>query len=165
MLGKIWFVAGEIPVWRLRTKGEALPPERQEMVWMTPEEFRRNKVASNFESPGAFTFRNDQEDPERLKRDKTGMLRFWYEVDRSKTVEIWKDGAAYPARADEAEYVIHQADLACAELCGPQHWTMASSIKILPPEIYDSWIPRQGRTDVNTQFETVWDKSYPHYNR
>ncbi|MBI4565660.1 MAG: hypothetical protein HY716_13280 [Planctomycetes bacterium] len=39
----------------------------------------------------------------------------------------------------EAEYVIVPYQVACMELCGQGHYTMVSSLTVLPPKVYQHW--------------------------
>jgi heme/copper-type cytochrome/quinol oxidase subunit 2 len=67
---------------------------------------------------------------------------------------------------EEAEYVQHPLEIACAQLCGLGHYRMIGYIVVETPETYDRWM-KQAIKDKLRSGESkwaIWDKNFPQYN-
>ena len=154
MLIKIWFVADRIRVWNIK---------ENKIEFLTTEEFNKLTVATNWDD--AYIFKNEV-----ISRNKK--KKYWYEA-ASPTAQVWSGGqpVSVPQNTDSVNYVLHFYDLLCAELCGNNHFAMASRAFVMPEPMYRAWLDSkvENGTTVKTvqgeKFRKIWDKYFPHYNK
>lgn len=167
MMTKAWFVASHIPVWDFKKQqaaDEEKTGQRSFLVWLTPEEFAKKKVASNWEMAfawqGLFASEHDRKISYRTYR--------YVPKENATKVRIWQNGSSSEGSIGDVEYILHGSDLTCAELCGQGHFEMTGTLSILPPDLYRTWLEEQSRGPRNTchgTFQKIWDRNFSHYNR
>lgn len=154
MQTRTWFVLDKIPCWNLK---------KQELALLSEADFNKARVAVkgySFKSPK----RQIEVDGKKVD-DPTGVHAYSYELNPSATtVEVRQNGKTekLPPAEAHADYVLHWLDIACAELCGFNHYTMRGLLKILPQDMFDQELASQSGT-VDDKWK-IWDENYPKFN-
>ncbi|HET6202435.1 MAG TPA: cytochrome c oxidase subunit II [Planctomycetota bacterium] len=174
MLTRVWFAANRIGAWNLKT-------HRLELL--TPEEFERAKVGlpTTFARGPGFTLRygvrdpatgrfTPQDDPSGAGKRKTGRRDLDYEPPRAEKVPIARGGKVEELPWQEAGYVLHPLEIACAELCGNNHFTMRGMLWVEPEWLFLRWLEGKAADQRENGDETlelwmnVWDAQHRAYN-
>ncbi|MCI0588060.1 MAG: cytochrome c oxidase subunit II [Planctomycetes bacterium] len=187
MMTRAWFRADKIAVWNLKT---------HKIEYLTLADFDARKVAfpastdrAGFVGPrygvrnaatGVF-IPNDQPGGKR----KNGARDIDYEPPRDKEggtavgkkIPIAHRGKIEDRPWEEAEYVHHPLDLACAELCGLQHYRMRGMVWVEPEYLFRNWLEERERSRAQyleeygespflaaPKWQKVWDGIHAEYN-
>ncbi len=147
MLTKVWFQLDRIPCWDLKT---------QELALLTPAEFKSKRVAAKGYSWKETVLNN------------TGQREYKYELNPNvKKASVYENGKLKKGVAPNelrAEYVLHRIDIACAELCGYNHFTMRSFVVVHPDaeSFAEEFDGMEG--EVDEKWTKIWDKVYARFN-
>ena len=169
MMGRTWFTMDKVSVWNLKD---------QKMEVLTLEEMKSKKVAwaltngPNRQAWGYKLVEASLDAPD--AQLKKGMKKYSYELLTGKTnVQVWFQGKVQEVPAAEVDAVFHRYEIACAELCGMQHFNMRSNVFVDPPEVFDTWYKgvcdqavKTGSPEVTTaRWHTYWDQAHPTWNK
>jgi len=146
MLGRLWFELDKIACWDLKD---------QKMVFFTPDEIKDKKVALD-----GFAFKSEI-------IGIAGKKKYHYEpfADK-KTAPILYQGKIQEKPIEEAQYVQHPLEIACAQLCGLGHYRMIGYVTVETPETYDRWMKQAIKDKLRSGEDKwkLWDTSFPSYN-
>lgn len=155
MLTRAWFETDLLPVWDVRAQGG----EEQGIPWekgfrlLTPEEFDEHRVGVS-----GFRFKSET-------AEKNGVKLYHYKPrKKSKKAEILFHGERMKGTTDDAEYVLHYVDVACAELCGLGHYRMRAKMVIEPPAVFEQWLAETKPGPEFLKFQDLWDRDHAVYN-
>jgi cytochrome c oxidase subunit II len=169
MLGRTWYTMDKFSLWDLKA---------QKMVIMGPDEIAGKKVGWSIQNGPArdhFGFILTEALVDAAEAPiQTGMKKFSYApIEGKTTVKVWFQGKIQDAPVGEVEYVFHRYEIACAELCGLQHFNMRSFVYVDPPEVFSKWYAgvceKAAATpppeDVLGRWQLNWDKAHPTWNK
>ncbi|MBI4232393.1 cytochrome c oxidase subunit II [Candidatus Peregrinibacteria bacterium] len=160
ILTKVWFEIGKIPCWNLKM---------QAMELLNESEFNNKKVVigatDGIDPLDVFDFKNKPVSG----KEKTGQKTYYYEKKQgAENVRITYQGkiSTVPIAEVENEYILHHLEIACAELCGAEHYKMRGILIVVPEGIFKEWLSYRGGFSVakSEQWRDIWDKYHPEYN-
>jgi len=162
MMTRVWFQADRIPCWDLR---------EGKVVYLGPQEFDQRRVAVHPEwgddyLNDEFSFGWEDEIP------VTGVKTYRYKPPLTEQAWIHHEGKVERRPASEAEMVLHHVEIACAELCGLNHWQMRGMLVIEPEPLYRRWLETKAKeiaefgplADLD-RWKNNWDAFHAEYNR
>ncbi|MBI3269845.1 MAG: cytochrome c oxidase subunit II [Planctomycetes bacterium] len=160
MLTRVWFTADRIPLWDLK---------KQEMVFVTAADFDTKRVGNAKD----FAWKEEV-------LGTSGRKKLSYEAKErkagpakgQKVCELYFQGEVQKdVPCEQAEYVLHRVEIACAELCGLGHTTMRAMLQILPKKRYDEVMAKAERLAEEeappagtAKWGKIWDKFHADYN-
>ncbi len=172
MMTRAWFRADKIAVWNLRT---------HKVEYLTPSEFDARKVGfpPAGERPG-FGLRYGVRDPATgafTPADQPGGKRrnghrdIDYAPPKVERVAIAHQGKFEDLPWQEADCVHHALDLACAELCGANHYKMRGMVWVEPEFVFKRWVEERakfleeyGEFAESPKWAKIWDGVHAEYN-
>lgn len=162
---KVWFEADRVALWDIKAK---------KAVFVNPADLEGKNIVVD---PDLNFY-----DFEAKRVSVTGMKEYNYVLRRGvKEVPILRDGKItgiwvadeeeFDVRfqggrpPEEAEYILYAIDLACAELCGINHFNMKARVYLDTPASWEWWMEREekklavfGRGDEAKRWTGYWDK-------
>jgi cytochrome c oxidase subunit 2 len=163
MLTRVWFQADRIPCWDLQAN---------EVVYLSPEEFDRQPVAVTpdwgddyLEDEFLFGWNSDI--------PRNGMKTYKYDRPSSGQAWIHERGEVKRRPVRDAKLVLHFVEVACAELCGINHWQMRGTLVVEPEHLFQRWLAKKGKdteeygqsSEHERLWTNTWDAFHPEYNR
>ncbi|KAF0244072.1 MAG: cytochrome c oxidase subunit [Planctomycetota bacterium] len=169
MMGRTWYTMDKYSVWDIKA---------EKMVILTGEELAGKKVGWSIQNGPTrdhwgFILSETMIDAKE-KAIQSGMKKYSYAAIPNKTtVKVWHQGKFQDAPIGEVEFVFHRYEVACAELCGMQHYNMRSFVYVDPPEVYAAWYAavcaqaaKTGAPETTTKrWHLNWDKAHPTWNK
>ncbi len=146
MQTRAWFKLDRIPCW---------DPKKNQAVLLTEPEFKSKRIAMK-----GFALKDKV-------RDTTGVRDFYYEPVPGAKVKVAADGKLEDFDPDQAriDYIFHHMDVACAELCGMNHYTMRAFCEVYPQDLYQKLVADKAEEiDGADKWKTIWDKVYAKFN-
>ncbi|MEK7469291.1 MAG: cytochrome c oxidase subunit II [Planctomycetota bacterium] len=170
MLGRTWYTMDKFSVWDLKAG---------KMLIVSAEELAGKKTAwaiTNSPTRTAFAYKLVEASTDAPDAAiKKGMKKYSYEVlpAERKTAQVWYQGKIQEVPIGEVDYVFHRYEIACAELCGMQHFNMRSFVYVDPPEVFAAWYSgvseqaaKTGAPETTTsRWKLNWDKAHPTWNK
>ncbi len=147
LLTKVWFDVDRMGVWNLAT-------QKPELV--TLDQYNGMKVALD-----GFDLKDPVVNPD-------GLRDYSYAPSAGiKQVPVELDGKITQLPPDQAAYVAHPYEIACAQLCGPGHFAMEGHVVVQTQADFDNWLktaPDLGPT-FRQKWNEAWDSQHPEFNK
>lgn len=166
---RIWFKPNRIQLVKLSKTGEAAPSS--DFIWVDdPKEFEpggkyhssRIAVAANV---GYQAFR--LKDLEGVRANSPNLVEVYkkHKIEPGTYGPIINPGTGQPAKQrvlyqgqvlkgqdwQSCDYALGIFDIACAELCGAQHYTMQSFLIVEPRASFNAWLEEAAREDAEPE--------------
>ncbi|MGH7441314.1 MAG: cytochrome c oxidase subunit II [bacterium] len=152
LLDRVWTKWQVIPVWDLAT---------QQRVLLSDKDYEDAPVAVS-----GYVFKSKPHAKLWYQLSSSARLNFfsyYYERDPSaKLVVLEHDKPVnVPPR-----YVLHYFEIACSQLCGPLHYAMRGTVRVLPEAQYEAWLKAQPKDDyLASKWTGIWDRYHPDFDR
>ncbi len=153
LLNRIWTKWEVIPVWDLAT---------QKRVLLSEKDFENAPVAFS-----GYAFKSKPHPGKKWYQfsdsARIGYNAYYYERDPSAKLMVME----HDHPVDVApRYVLHYFEIACAQLCGPLHFAMRGTVRVLPEPEYEAWLKAQPKDDyLASKWAQVWDGVHPDFDR
>lgn len=162
---KVWFEADRVALWDIKAKKAVFVKPADlagKKIVVDPDlrfyDFEAKRVSVTGMKEYNYALRKDvKEVPILCDEQVTGM---WIADEEEFDVRL--QGGRPP---EEAEYILYAIDLACAELCGINHFNMKARVYLHTRASWESWMDREekklkvfGRGDEVKRWSGYWDK-------